>query len=247
MSRVERCSLWQTSTTVTGEGLFRTINLENVSHYRVHARRSILATATSWRHRTCLADRSILLNHRSIRPSCRSQQRCPTPALVDAATCCHPCEKYQGNRLEYVVKCLPSISRQPQMQLLFTHETIEPWLTDCHNAAKSAQLLPLDWDKSRRCQHAKTDPVPQLPAFQSSRSIYPVKAMLFLISAMAKAGFKPLGQVLEQFRMVWHRYKLMLLLSASLRCAVFSSRESLIHRYDWRRTAGPRYSSEFHQ
>jgi hypothetical protein len=47
--------------------------------------------------------------------------------------------------------------------------------------------------------------------------IYEVKAMLFLISAMAKAGLRPLGQVLEQFRMVWHLYKLMLLLRASLR------------------------------
>lgn len=54
--------------------------------------------------------------------------------------------------------------------------------------------------------------------------------MLFLISAIASAGFKPLGHVLEQFRMVWHRYKLMLLLSASCRSAVFSSRESAIQR-----------------
>lgn len=28
-------------------------------------------------------------------------------------------------------------------------------------------------------------------------------AMLFLISAMARAGFNPLGHVLEQLRMVW--------------------------------------------
>lgn len=56
------------------------------------------------------------------------------------------------------------------------------------------------------------------------------KVMLFLISAMANAGFKPLGHVLLQLRMVWHRYKLMLLLRASLRWAVRSSRESAIQR-----------------
>lgn len=54
--------------------------------------------------------------------------------------------------------------------------------------------------------------------------------MLFLISAIASAGFNPFGQVLLQFKMVWHRYKLMLLLRASFRCAVFSSRESAIQR-----------------
>jgi ADP-heptose:LPS heptosyltransferase len=71
--------------------------------------------------------------------------------------------------------------------------------------------------------------------------------MLFLISAIAKAGFRPFGHVREQLRMVWHRYKLMLLLSASWRSALFSSRESAIQRYDWSSTAGPRYSSWFHQ
>jgi len=71
--------------------------------------------------------------------------------------------------------------------------------------------------------------------------------MLFLISAMASAGFSPLGQVLLQLRMVWQRYRLMLLLSASLRSAVRSSRLSAIQRYDCRSTAGPRYSSLFHQ
>jgi ADP-heptose:LPS heptosyltransferase len=71
--------------------------------------------------------------------------------------------------------------------------------------------------------------------------------MLFLISAIAKAGFRPFGHVREQLRMVWHRYKLMLLFSASWRSALFSSRESAIHRYDWSSTAGPRYSSWFHQ
>ena len=65
-----------------------------------------------------------------------------------------------------------------------------------------------------------------LPAVDMSYA----KAMLFLISAIASAGFKPFGHVLLQFKMVWHRYKLMLLLRASFRWAVFSSRESAIQR-----------------
>ena len=40
-------------------------------------------------------------------------------------------------------------------------------------------------------------------------------AITFLISAIAFPGFNPLGQVLEQFRMVWHRYKLIELSSAA--------------------------------
>lgn len=60
-------------------------------------------------------------------------------------------------------------------------------------------------------------------------------------------GFNPFGHVREQFRMVWHRYRLMLLSSISLRSAVRSSRESASQRYDCRSTAGPRYSSLFHQ
>lgn len=42
-------------------------------------------------------------------------------------------------------------------------------------------------------------------------------AISFLISAIAFAGFRPLGHVREQFKMVWHLYKLMLLSRASLR------------------------------
>ena len=74
-----------------------------------------------------------------------------------------------------------------------------------------------------------------------------MKAMLFLISAMARAGLRPLGQVLLQLRIVWQRYKLMLLLRPSMRWAVLWSRESAIQRYDCMSTAGPRYSSLFHQ
>lgn len=72
-------------------------------------------------------------------------------------------------------------------------------------------------------------------------------ASSFLICAMANAGFNPFGQVREQLRMVWQRYTLMLLSSSALRSAFFSSRESASHRYDWRRMAGPKYSSLFHQ
>ena len=71
-------------------------------------------------------------------------------------------------------------------------------------------------------------PLPFFP-FLLRKHIY-VNAMLFLISAMASAGFKPLGHVREQLRMVWQRYKLMLLFSASWRSAFFSSRESAIQR-----------------
>lgn len=74
-----------------------------------------------------------------------------------------------------------------------------------------------------------------------------VNAILFLISAIASAGFSPFGHVLEQFKIVWQRYRLMLLLRASWRSAFFSSRESAIQRYDCSSTAGPRYSSLFHQ
>ena len=74
-----------------------------------------------------------------------------------------------------------------------------------------------------------------------------VNAIVFLISAMALPGFNPLGHVREQLRMVWHLYRLMLLSSISFLSALCSSRESASQRYDCRSTAGPRYSSLFHQ
>lgn len=64
---------------------------------------------------------------------------------------------------------------------------------------------------------------------------------------MARPGFRPLGQVRVQLRMVWHRYRLIELSRAALRWDVFSSRESINQRYDCSRMAGPRYSSAFHQ
>jgi hypothetical protein len=52
----------------------------------------------------------------------------------------------------------------------------------------------------------------------------------FLMFAIASAGFRFFGHVREQLRIVWHRYTLMELLSASRRSAFFSSRESASHR-----------------
>jgi len=59
--------------------------------------------------------------------------------------------------------------------------------------------------------------------------LYEPNAILFLISAIALAGFSPFGHVLEQFRIVWHRYKLMLFSKASFRSALRSSRLSASH------------------
>jgi len=64
---------------------------------------------------------------------------------------------------------------------------------------------------------------------------------------MARPGLRPFGHVLVQLRIVWHRYRLMALFRSVKRSGLASSRESAIQRYDWSRTAGPRYSSEFHQ
>lgn len=55
-------------------------------------------------------------------------------------------------------------------------------------------------------------------------------AISFLISAMARPGFRPLGQVRVQLRMVWQRYRLIELSRASFLSAFFSSRESINHR-----------------
>src|SRR5699024_6997703 len=65
-------------------------------------------------------------------------------------------------------------------------------------------------------------------------------AMAFLISAMAVAGLRPLGQVRAQFMMVWQRYSLNGSSRSSRRAPVSSSRLSEIQRYAWSRTAGPR-------
>ena len=71
----------------------------------------------------------------------------------------------------------------------------------------------------------------ELLSFPSLRKRTPqLNAIVFLISAIALPGFKPFGQVREQFKMVWHRYRLMLLSSISLRSALCSSRESASQR-----------------
>jgi len=51
-----------------------------------------------------------------------------------------------------------------------------------------------------------------------------------LISAIAFAGFRPLGQVLAQFMIVWQRYSLNGSSSPSRRSPVASSRLSMIQR-----------------
>src|SRR3546814_5953373 len=50
--------------------------------------------------------------------------------------------------------------------------------------------------------------------------------IIFLVSAIAFAGFRPFGQVFVQFMIVWQRYSLNGSSSASRRSPVASSRES---------------------
>ena len=65
----------------------------------------------------------------------------------------------------------------------------------------------------------------------SPHSVYARDRLIsFLISAMAFAGFRPFGQVLEQFRIVWHLYRLMLFSNCCKRSAFLSSRESASQR-----------------
>ena len=54
--------------------------------------------------------------------------------------------------------------------------------------------------------------------------------IIFLISAIALAGFSPFGQVLAQFMMVWQRYSLNGSSRPSNRSPVASSRLSMIQR-----------------
>jgi hypothetical protein len=83
-----------------------------------------------------------------------------------------------------------------------------------------------DWKYADRIKKRKE----KKPILDEMSGIYYAKAIIFLISAMALPGFRPLGQVREQLRMVWQRYTLMLLSRAALRSAVRSSRESTSHR-----------------
>src|SRR4051812_19714336 len=72
-------------------------------------------------------------------------------------------------------------------------------------------------------------------------------AISFLVSAIALAGLRPLGQTFAQFMIVWQRYRRYGSSSWSSRSPVASSRLSAIQRYAWMRIAGPRNLSEFHQ
>ena len=65
----------------------------------------------------------------------------------------------------------------------------------------------------------------------SSVKNYSVRStIIFLISAIALAGFSPLGQVLAQFMMVWQRYSLNGSCNSSRRSPVASSRLSISQR-----------------
>jgi hypothetical protein len=58
------------------------------------------------------------------------------------------------------------------------------------------------------------------------------------MEAMALAGFKPFGQVLVQFIIVWQRYNLKGSSKLSNLSPVASSRESTIQRYDCNKIDG---------
>lgn len=70
-----------------------------------------------------------------------------------------------------------------------------------------------------------------------------------LILAMAKPGFKFLGQVFVQFIIVWHLKDLKLSFRDLMRKrrATADSRLSIIQRYACNKIAGPKYLSLFHQ
>ena len=80
------------------------------------------------------------------------------------------------------------------------------------------------------------------PALRLVRAIAQCRrsAIIFLMSAMARAGFKSFGQASVQFMMVWQRYSRNGSSSASSRSPVASSRVSMIQRYAANRAAGPR-------
>src|SRR5579871_3294107 len=57
-----------------------------------------------------------------------------------------------------------------------------------------------------------------------------LSSIIFLTSAMARAGFRSFGQASVQFMMVWHRYSRKGSSSSSSRSPVASSRLSMIQR-----------------
>jgi hypothetical protein len=57
-----------------------------------------------------------------------------------------------------------------------------------------------------RLRFLKKKAAPMPPSYQAVRGDHTVRAIIiFLISAIAFAGFKPFGQVLAQFMIVWQR------------------------------------------
>jgi cystathionine gamma-synthase len=69
----------------------------------------------------------------------------------------------------------------------------------------------------------------------------------FLISAIAFAGFRPFGQVLVQFMIVWQRYSRNGSSRLSSRSPVARRGCRFSQRYACNSAAGPRYRSLFHQ
>ena len=74
-----------------------------------------------------------------------------------------------------------------------------------------------------------------------------LSASIFFVSAIARAGLRPLGQVWVQFMMVWQRYRRNGSSRSSRRSPVASSLLSTSQRYAASRVAGPRKRSLFHQ
>ena len=103
-----------------------------------------------------------------------------------------------------------------------------------------------DKQMQKREKHQNPSSFPNRNLTETRPSLYD-NAITFLISAIAFPGFNPFGQVREQLRMVWHRYKLIELSSIAFRSSFRSSRLSASQRNDCSSTAGPRYSSLFHQ
>ena len=70
----------------------------------------------------------------------------------------------------------------------------------------------------------------RVPRWCGVRTQCRLSASIFLVSAMALAGFSPFGQVCVQFMMVWQRYRRNGSSRSSRRSPVASSRLSTSHR-----------------
>lgn len=89
------------------------------------------------------------------------------------------------------------------------------------------------WIKNKVSKLPSTPPGPashlSQPTTYSFARTYE-KAITFLISWIAFPGFNPLGQVREQLRIVWHRYRLIELSNIAFLSSLCSSLESANHR-----------------